>query len=503
MSMLDRLLGRHTQMAAAPAKAPALSGLLNDQAVDAFADMLLRLPDPDEVLDQAGLTRADLRPLAADDEIATAFDTRLAAVQATPWRLEPGDGEVTTFVWGELDKHIEAIIAASFAALPYGYSVGERVYVRDGARTRLAYVSEKPFEWFEPRRDRTLRYYAPDGSTGGEGEVVDTAYKYLLTVRRPTYRQPRGHALLSHLYWPWFLRSNGWRFWARFLERFGAPLLLGKTEGDTGELAKVLASAVQSAAVAVGAEDQVSAVEVRSDGGAFDKFAIAVDKRIQKVVLGQTLTSDTQGVGSQALGNVHNLVRQDRRFADLRMITPVLQNVVNALTWLNYPGATPPVFVMEDGTGLQTDRAERDAKLTQAGILRPTEQYILDRYDFEPGDFEIGAAQAPDQGVPGAQASRRSGPTGFAAGARRQFTPGQNAIEDLADTALDASPQPIPPGELRRLIAAAASPDELIDSLTAAVDDNLATSQFRELVERALFAADVMGYAHADAEGRQ
>lgn len=493
MSLFDRLLGR-TQMAAAPAKAE-ISGLMSDQAVDAFAEMLIRLPDPDEILVQAGLTRVDLRPLAADDEIATALDTRLAAVQATPWRLEPGEGAATEFVWGELDKHIEQIIGASFQALPYGYSAAERVYIKDGARTRLSHVTEKPFEWFQPQRDGTLRYFSPTASA--EGEIVDTRYKFLLTVRRPTYRLPMGQALLSHLYWPWFMRSNGWRFWARFLERFGSPLLLGKTDGDKSALANVLASAVQAAAVAVSNDEDVTAVTAGTDGGAFDKFHTAVDKRIQKVILGQTLTTDTQGVGSQALGNVHDLVRQDRRFADVRMIMPVLQNVVDALVALNFPGATPPVFVMEDGTGLGADRADRDSKLVTSGIVRLTEQYILDRYDFEPGDFEIVAPAA--QPIPGAQASIKPGATTFASA---RFTPGQNAIEDLVEASSESSPQPIPPGVLRRLIEAASTPEELIDSLAAAVDDNLATSEFRSLVERSLFAADLMGYAQADDESR-
>jgi phage gp29-like protein len=38
---------------------------------------------------------------------------------------------------------------------------------------------------------------------------------------------------------------------------------------------------------------------------AFEAFDNVLTRRIQKVVLGQTLTSGTDGVGSRALGEVH------------------------------------------------------------------------------------------------------------------------------------------------------------------------------------------------------
>lgn len=500
MSIIDRLIGRRVQHEfATPPKPPSTAGLMSDQAVDDFVELLIRLPEPDEILAAAGKTRADLRSLMVDDEIGSAMETRVAAVHATPWRLEPVQGTVTEFAWEELDRHIESMIDGAFPAVAYGYSVIELVYRRDGERRRLDRAAEKPFEWFAPQRDGSLLYTAPAGGDPA-GQPVDTFYKFLLTRRRPTYRQPQGDALLSRLYWPWYLRSQGWRFWARFLERFGAPMLLGQTPGDTKVLATALAAAVQSASLAVGADDKVEAISPNTDGGSFDRFHVAVDKRIQKVVLGQTLTTDTQGVGSQALGNVHDLVRKDRRAADLRMIARTIQQAVNALTALNFPAADPPVFAWDTGVDLGADRADRDVKLRQAGV-RFRRQYFLDRYDLEDEHFDVDQGQPP---TPGAQASAGRGPYTFAASPRpRRFTAAQEAVEDLGDAGVEQSPQPIPPGDLRRIIAAARDPDDLIDRLSEFVDAELETSAFRELVERALFAADLMGYAHADDEGRR
>ena len=502
MSILDRLIGRQpqTEFAAPPPKPPTSAGLMKDVAVDEFVDMLTNLPEPDEILIAAGKTRADLRSLMADDEIGGAMETRVAAVQSTAWRLEPIDGPASTFIWEEIEKHIESLIEGAFAAIPYGYSVIELVYEQDGQRKRIARAAEKPFEWFEPQRDGSLIYKPPSG-TSATGEPADTFYKFMLTRRRPTYRQPQGDALLSRLYWPWYLRSQGWRFWARFLERFGAPMLVGSTPGDTKTLAAALAAAVQSASLAIGAEDKVVAVSPSTDGGSFDRFHVAVDKRIQKVVLGQTLTTDTQGVGSQALGNVHDMVRKDRRSADLRMIAGTVQRVVNALTALNFPGSEPPTFAFDTGTDLAADRADRDVKLRQAGV-RFRREYFLDRYDLEEQHFDIDAAPpAPDAPPKPVKASASRGPHTFAAAVREtRFTPAQEALEDLGDGVLEQTLQPIAPGDLRRIIASAASPEDLADKLSEFVDADLSTSAFRELVERALFAADLMGYSHAGDE---
>jgi phage gp29-like protein len=82
----------------------------------------------------------------------------------------------------------------------------------------------KPLEWFEPKNDGRLIYRQ-------NAEIdVNAKYplKFFLTRRKPTFKQPYGDPLLSKLYWLWFFRTNTTKFWVKFLERFGTPILLGK-----------------------------------------------------------------------------------------------------------------------------------------------------------------------------------------------------------------------------------------------------------------------------------
>lgn len=483
-------------------RTPTLSALLTEQAIDQLADLLIRLPDPDEVLWRAGVTRADLRRLEGDDEIAAALETRREALVATPWRLEPyEDSPAAQWVWEELGPHLPALLRGAWSAVPYGYSVVEVIWRKcpDG-RLGLARLSEKPLEWFEPRRDGTLLYHDPNGWDS----TVDQTEKFLLTRRLPTYRQPYGEALLSRLYWPWFFRVNGWQFWARFLERHGGPLLVGKSANST-LMAAALSAAVQSASLAIGRDDEVTAITPGNAGTAFDAFCNAVDRRVQKVILGQTLTTDVGSTGSFAAAKVHNEVRDDRRRADCTLVTGTVQHLIDALCARNFPGQPVPQFVMADDRGLEAARAERDATLVKAGILQLTEQYLLDRYDFEPGDFALPATPSPNPSPPGSMPAGLSArlalpPPGTPLAARataQRFTQDQRMVEDLVDTALAAARSPIPAESIRLAIEQAADPEDLAARL-ADIYRGEDAAEFRDLVERSLFCADVLGYVTAE-----
>ena len=512
---------------------PATAILNQEVALEQVLTLLSRLPDPDLVIDQLGMSRADLRKLETDDEISAALETRREAVIATPWRLEPAEGEPVQWLHETLAPHVESLLRGAWTALPYGYSVQEVIYRPDptrGARgIGLERVVDKPLEWFEPRRDGSLWYTPPTGLGSGVPVPVDTQVKFLLTRRSPTYRNPYGEALLSRCYWPWFFRHNGWRFWMRFIERFAEPLLLGQVFDPQGFIAAMRAMGLE-AVVGVGKEETIQAI-TPGTAGEFEKLELALSRRIQKLILGQTLTSDVAGSGSYAAAQVHNEVRQDKRNADLRLVSGTVQRLVEALWALNALPGPAPRFVLADDTGLETARAERDAKLVQAGVLRFTESYLLDRYDFVPGDFIVPDGTASGQGVgaspgggeganPGAgQDTGQADGTGASArtltrlslttgqgksaslavpqGTKAQrFTPDQELVESLVAAALAQAASPIPAAAVRSAILAAEGPDDLAARLAELYAGQDAAA-FQELLERSLFAADVLGYATA------
>lgn len=364
-------------------------GLTEEIATHRLLQWLKNLPDPDEVLKKAGISRANLRAVEASDEVSQALETRREAVISTPWRLEPNQSRAGKWLTAELEPHMETLLRTALDAVGYGYSVAEVVYRPAGGRIGIERISAKPLEWFVPRHDG-LFYYPDDGTGGYEGLAV-LPEKFLLTVRQPTYRNPYGEALLSRLYWPVFFLREARRNWAQFLERFGNPILVGKVMDAEAYVAAVQKLGLTTP-LAIPETSEVKAITA-SQAGEFERFHNVMERTIQKVVLGQTLTSDVGDKGSFAAAKVHNEVRDDKRRADIRLVSATVQRLVNFLGRLN--GFDAPRFVMADDTGLEMERAQRDALLVEKGILRLTEDYLLDRYDYQEGDFEIPEAAPP------------------------------------------------------------------------------------------------------------
>ena len=496
-AILRRLLwpGKQGASFAAPA---AMTG---ERAVlDRMFTMLGQAPDPDEALRRAGIRREGLRVVEMDDEVTAALDTRREAVVGTPWRFEGGAARWRAEMEAELRPHIETLLRGAFAAVPYGYSVIEVVYRNDGARAGIARAIERPFEWFSPQPDGvTANLRDPAGPPAG---VPMDPRKCLLTVRQPTARNPYGEALLSRVYWPWFFRQHGWQYWMRWLERYGTPLLVGKTTGDAQTMANTLAEALAGSALAVGGQDSVEAVQAAAGTTHFADFDAVICRRVQKLILGQTLTTDASSGGSYAAAKVADGVRTDRRNADLRLVSGTVQRLVDALWGFNARAGEAPRFVMADDTGLEVARAERDAILVEKVGVRLTPEYIAERYDLEPGDFTMSdPAQAPaGAGQEGPGGEDDDGPApgqrgdGFGASQARKFTPVQQGIEDGLQS-LDIR-EPVSPELIRRAVLAASDEQDLRERLAALVPQ--ADSRFQQALERASFAAAVLGYVAAE-----
>lgn len=492
MQILARVRAAFAIPAADPARPRTLGAarLFDEYAASRLFDALQQAPEADRVLAERGLTRESLTLLETDDEIFAALETRRDACLNTPWRLEPSTGEPVEWLWAEFEAVAAPLLACAWNAVKTGYSVAEVVYARraDG-RIGVARVIERPLSRFEPRDDGSL-LYLPES---GEPEPVDTRFKFLLTTRGASAVNPRGEALLSRLYWPWFFRHNLWRFWMQYAERFAEPLLMGKSRDPQAFLDGLLALGYQNA-IAV-SEDGDIETATPTAAGEFPTLHATLAANIQKLILGQTLTSEVKG-GSLAAAEVHNQVRDDKRRADTARVMATVQRLVDALWSLNKFAGDAPRFVMSDARGLEADRAVRDETLYRAtgGALRLSEDYLLRVYDFEPGEATLAA---PAQSSAASLSARFAAPLEFSPGRSRRFTPGQEIVEALADESLSRAGQPVPAAAIRAVIDAATSGEDLSERLAALLSD-LPANAFDEALERALFAADVLGWHNAE-----
>lgn len=470
-------------------KALSYGNLYTQEAVTQFLSNFGKQPDIDEVLRKAGIARHKLRVLLDDDEIAQAVETRVDALLATPLRIEPSDTVEAENLNAILKEWFFEIATGAMNGLLFGYSVQEAVYeLKPEGYIGLQWIGEKPMEWFEPKNDGRL-IYRPDGT--GVGSEVDQVFKFFLTRRKATYQQPYGKALLATLYWLFFFKQNGFKFWAKFLERFGTPILLGKCKDtETEDMSRALLDAHAQSVLSIDAEDDVSILSTAGTSGtagaAFESFNNQLIRQIQKVVLGQTLTSGTDGTGSRALGQVHDNVRMDKLKSDIRLVTPTLQAVVDALCELNGWGEYK-VMLGEKPKPLNKDQAERDVHLKNAGA-NFSKDYFIREYGLQEDDLveqaQINFSQF--SAVPKQAFS-------FKASANK-LSPEQQEVEELTDGQDDLTL--LNDAEIRQLASTSDSPEALAFNLMQLIPKATKT-EFTAKLDQALYAADILGYMAA------
>lgn len=470
-------------------KALSYGNLYTQEAVTQFLVNFGKQPDTDEVLRKAGITRHRLRVLLDDDEIAQVVETRIDALLATPLRIEPNDTDEAEKLNLILKEWFHEIATAAMSALFFGYSVQEAVYeLKSEGYIGLKWIGEKPMQWFEPKNDGRL-IYRQDGSNA-EHEV-DQVFKFFLTRRKATYEQPYGKALLATLYWLFFFKQNGFKFWAKFLERFGTPILLGKCEDtETEDMSRALLNAHAQSVLAIDAEDDVQILSTSGTSGtagaAFESFNNQLIRQIQKVVLGQTLTSGTDGKGSYSLGQVHENVRMDKLKSDIRLVTPTLQAVVDSLCALNgWPKHT--VMLGEKPKPLNKDQAERDVHLKNAGA-NLSKDYFIREYGLQEEDL----VDQVQTGFNQFTALPRQA-FNFKASANK-LSPEQQEVEELTDGQDELTL--LSDAEIRQLASTSETPEVLAFNLMQLIP-NATKTEFTAKLDQALYAADILGYMTA------
>lgn len=488
----------------------------------------LKLADTDAALAKIGIARHQLEILLDDDEIDEKIERRLENLVQAEYTLSPSEGDVAKMVYMQLDLCLESILIASMDAKLFGYSVCEYEWTSDGmaevdvislpsdihGRARVQYVlngqvitttayealfmvgrryiktvTAKPMEWFEPRNDGRLFWY-PDNNN--QPVEVCTRYKYLLQRYRATYKNPRGRAILSRIYWLWFFKKNGWTFWSKFLERFGSPLLLGTTEGDPDEMANALATAHTQSIFTMPDGDTVNTIGAVGNGETFKAYDDAINRRLSRYLLGATLTSGTDTGGTYGQGKVHQTQQEIVFNGDKKFATKYVQQFINTVCEMN--GVEAPQFTFRINRGAQTELAQRDMMLVNQGLVLNID-YYCDSYDIDRRYIDaIGSPRMMPTRKVNTDANAAAAAINYLAkSATDRFTPEQRALEDLAQGMVDSKEQPISTQILLDIILEAEGVDEMQENLYAAVGNNLDATAFTELMTSAVMVADMRG----------
>jgi len=141
-----------------------------------------------------------------------------------------------------------------------------------------------------------------------------------------------GGPMRSILFW-WLLGNMDREWWARFLERYGSPFIVGKyRQGDDASrsiMERAFSYAVKIGGLVISKDSEVELMQAASTSSAesYEKFIRLCNEEKSKLVIGQVLTTESRSTGlGSGLANQHGKVRDDIRQFDSGKIAETLEN---------------------------------------------------------------------------------------------------------------------------------------------------------------------------------
>jgi phage gp29-like protein len=213
--------------------------------------------------------------------------------------------------------------------------------------------------------------------------------KFLIATYKPKTGSPLTTALLRPLAW-WWCAANFSADWLMNLAQiFGLPFRWANYDSGASQAVvdKVCTMLENMGSAGWAAFPAGTTMELKEPGKTGDNspqgdLLDRADKNCDLLILGQTLTSDTGGMGggsgSMALGKVHQDVRTEVIEAAASFAASVVnQQLVPAILRLNYGNDEQcPEFRPESEKEIdQKGNADRDAVLMQAGVEMPKEWF--------------------------------------------------------------------------------------------------------------------------------
>lgn len=275
-----------------------------------------------------------------DTAISSALETRRLLVLARGWQVTSADdaaGEANE-IQEEASRFLQAIPNFNFAleelldAPAYGYAVSEIMWENDGTEISVSKIIGRPQEYFRFGKDQWDPqlgdlHFLPDQFN----PTLVPAEKFLVNTYKPRHGDRRGLPLLRRLFWASWFKRQCLRLYLQFSEKGQGTVVVRYADGANDD-EKTKAQEVAQAIVdemAVGVPKSLEVIEsllasarVRH-GEDFSRLIDYLDAEMTRLILGQTLTTRgaEQGVGTQALGQVHEnlmheIIKRDAKAQD-------------------------------------------------------------------------------------------------------------------------------------------------------------------------------------------
>ncbi|EOI0332166.1 TPA: DUF935 family protein [Campylobacter jejuni] len=188
-----------------------------------------------------------------------------------------------------------------------------------------------------------------------------------------------GDALLTKLYFPVKLKNASLKFWMEFLERFGSPWAVAKTDSDPDALASEIHQMLNGDSAVIDKEEELDLIQPKAKAN-YNEIIDYLDNQIRSVVLGANLSSQVSG-GSLAAAESHNQIRKDLAAQDGQIVLFILNRAIKFFKEINHFKDELYVQFFSEAEP-KSELCERDLKLFNMGFFFD-EEYIKSTYNVE------------------------------------------------------------------------------------------------------------------------
>jgi len=408
---------------------------------------------------------------------------------------------------------IKALIKSMSDAILKGFSLHELSWTRELGEWFVEVPEYRDPSWFMTHPERRNELRLRDASHNG-AELWPFGWIKHTHLAKSGYLSRGG--LVRQLVWPFIFKNYSVRDLAEFLEIYGLPLRIGQyPAGASDDEKRALLQAVMSIGHNAGGimpkgmvMDFHSAATGQADP--FELMFTWAEKTMSKVILGGTLTSQADGKSStNALGNVHNEVRQELRDSDLAQIAETLtRDLIAPLYALNCKSYQSPrrhprlVFDITDTEDL-AGLAEPLKVLVSMGLQVP--QSWLHEKTRIPKPANNEAVLLPEAtALPRSPEPTNNKPSALAALAadkisrlkklseQQQFDESENQLDSMAEQ-LANDMRPVLANYTEQIAAVVANAESLEALQAALAEFDLSIDEASDIMQQAFAVADLAG----------
>jgi SPP1 gp7 family putative phage head morphogenesis protein len=277
-------------------------------------------------------------------------------------------------------EDLDDLLMELLDAIPQGWAMPELIWDVSSGQAVIAGFNRVPQERTCWPDETNIPRLATDADPIRGVEIPP--FKVVFHRHRVRSAPPFRAGVMRTVVWWWMFKNYAVKDWAAFAEIFGMPLRVGKYEpGSNSDDRQALKQALLdlgvdgAAVISKDTEIEFKEAAARTAGKTvFEAFALYCNREMSKAILGQTLTSDVDKVGSYAAAKVHDNVREDLRDADAAALAKTLrQQVLLPLAVFNFgPDAPVPWFIfnIEEAEDLK-EKSEVYSRLVEMGLPLP------------------------------------------------------------------------------------------------------------------------------------